>query len=91
MIKIIIFIVFINIFMSLIFIKIINEVKNFKKSFVINLKYYIVVIKWFKLFIMLKLMFITLKTYFYSIFFNIKMYNSLNLIIDEKLKFTWYF
>ena len=45
MIKIIIFIAFINIFMLLIFIKIINEIKNFKKSFAMNLKYYITVIK----------------------------------------------
>ena len=44
-IKIIVFIAFINAFMLLIFIKIINEVKNFKKSFAINLKYYVTIIK----------------------------------------------
>ena len=43
--KIIIFIAFINVFMLLIFIKIINKIKNFKKSFTINLKHYITVIK----------------------------------------------
>ena len=88
MIKIIIFIAFINAFMLLIFIKIINEIKNLKKSFIINLKHYIIIIKQFKLFMMLKLMFITLKTCFYLIFFNIKMYSSLNLIVSKKLKFT---
>ena len=87
MIKIIIFIIFINVFMLLIFIKIINEIKNFKKSFTMNLKCYITVIKQFKLLTALRLMFITLKTCFYSIFFNIKMYSSLNLIVDKKLKF----
>ena len=90
-IKIIIFIIFINAFISLIFIKIINKIKNFKKSFTVNLKYYITVIKWFKSFIMLKLMFIALKTHFYLIFSDIKMYSLLNLIINKKLKFTWYF
>ena len=87
MIKIIIFIIFINVFMSLIFIEIINEIKDFKKSFVINLKYCITVIKQFKLFMTLKLMFITLKTCFYLIFSNIKMYSLLNLIVDKKSKF----
>ena len=88
MIKIIVFITFINVFMSLIFIKIINEIKSFQKSFIMNLKYYIIIIKQFKSFTMLKLMFITLKTHFYLIFFNIKMYSLLNLIINKKLKFT---
>ena len=86
--KIIIFIAFINIFMLLIFIKIINEIKNFKKNFVINLKCYITVIKQFKSFAVLKLMFITLKTCFCLIFFNTKMYSSLNLIVNKELKFT---
>ena len=88
MIKIIVFIAFINVFMLLIFIKIINEIKNFKKKFIINLKYYVIIIKQFKLFTTLKLMFIILKTCFCSIFSNIKMYSLLNLIVDEKLKFT---
>ena len=88
MIKIIIFIAFINAFILLIFIKIINEIKNFNTSFTMNLKYYITVIKQFKLLTILKLMFIILKTHFYLIFFNIKMYNSLNLIVDKKSKFT---
>ena len=74
--------------MLLFFIKIINKIKNFKKNFMMNLKCYITIIKQFKLLIILKLMFITLKTCFYLIFFNIKMYNSLNLIINKKLKFT---
>ena len=87
-IKIIIFIIFINVFISLISIKIINEIKNFKKNFIINLKYYITVTKQFKSFTTLKLMFIILKTHFYLIFFNIKIYNLLNLIINKKLKFT---
>ena len=91
MIKIIIFIAFINVFILLIFIKIINEIKDFKKNFIINLKYYIIIIKWFKLFIILKLMFITLKICFYLIFFNIKMHSLLNLIINKELKFTWHF
>ena len=43
--KIIIFIIFINVFMLLIFIKIINEIKNFKKSFIMSLKHYIAIIK----------------------------------------------
>ena len=88
MIKIIIFIAFINVFMLLIFVKIINEIKNFKKSLIMNLKCYITVIKQFKSFMMLRLMFITLKTHFYSIFSNIKMYSLLNLIVNKKLKFT---
>ena len=87
MIKIIIFINFINVFMLLISIKIIDKIKNFKKKFTINLKYCISVIKWFKSFVILKLMFIILKTHFYLIFFNIKMYNLLNLIVNKKLKF----
>ena len=87
MIKIIIFIAFINVFMLLIFIKIIDKVKNFKQSFTINLKHCVIIIKQFKSFTMLKLMFIALKTHFYSIFFNIKMYNLLNLIINKKSKF----
>ena len=86
--RIIVSIVFINVFMLLISIKIINEIKDFKKSFMMNLKYYIVVIKQFKLLMMLRLMFITLKTHSCSIFFDIKMYSLLNLIINEKLKFT---
>ena len=88
MIKTIIFIAFINVFMLLIFIKIINEIKNFKKSFIINLKCYIIITKQFKLFITLKLMFIILKTHFYLIFSDIKMYSLLNLIANKKLKFT---
>ena len=44
-IKIIVFIVFINVFMSLISIKIINEIKNFEKSFTINLKHCVIIIK----------------------------------------------
>ena len=87
-IKIIIFIIFINIFILLIFIKITNKVKDSKKNFTISLKHYITVIKWFKSLVILKLMFITLKAYFYLIFFNIKMYSLLNLIIHKKLKFT---
>ena len=87
MIKIIIFIIFINIFILLIFIKIINKIQNSKKNFIISLKCCITVIKQFKLLATLRLMFITLKTCFYSIFFNIKMYNLLNLIINKKLKF----
>ena len=43
--KIIVFIVFINVFMSLIFIKIIDEIKNFKKNLTINLKHYVTIIK----------------------------------------------
>ena len=74
--------------MSLIFIKIINKIKDFKKSFIINLKYYIIIIKQFKLLTALRLIFIILKTHFYLIFFNIKMYRSLNLIINKELKFT---
>ena len=70
--------------MSLIFVKIINKIKNFKKSFAINLKSYIIIIKQFKSFTALKLMFITLKTHFYLIFSDIKIYNSLNLIINKK-------
>ena len=88
MIKIIICIIFINVFMLLIFIEITNEIKNFKKSFTISLKCCITVIKQFKLLMILKLMFITLKTHSYSIFSNTKIYNSLNLIVNEKLKFT---
>ena len=45
MIRIIIFIIFINVFILLIFIKITNEIKNFKKSFIINLKHCVIVIK----------------------------------------------
>ena len=86
MIKIIVFIVFINVFMSLIFIKIINKIKDFKKSFAISLKHCITVIKQFKSLVTLRLMFITLKTYSCLIFFNIKMYSSLNLIVNEKIK-----
>ena len=89
--RIIIFIVFINVFMLLIFIKIINKIKNFKKSFTINSKCCVTIIKWFKLFVILRLMFIALKTCFYLIFSDIKMYSLLNLIINEKLKFIWYF
>ena len=73
--------------MSLIFVKIINEIKDFKKSFTMSLKHYITVTKQFKLFTALKLIFIILKTHFYLIFSNIKMYNSLNLIVNKKLKF----
>ena len=87
-IKIIIFIIFINVFMLLIFVKITNKIKNFKKNLIMNLKCCITVIKQFKLLVILKLMFIILKTHFYSIFFNIKVYNSLNLIVDKKSKFT---
>ena len=71
MIKIIVFITFVNVFMLLIFIKIINEIKNFKKNFVINLKCYVTIIKQFKSFMMLRLMFIILKTCFCSIFSDI--------------------
>ena len=88
MIKIIIFIVFINVFMLLISVEIINEIKDFKKSLMINLKCCVTVIKQFKSFVILKLMFIALKTCSCSIFSDIKMYNLLNLIINEKLKFT---
>ena len=45
MIKIIKIIAFINVFMLLIFIKIINEIKNFKKKFIMSLKCCITVIK----------------------------------------------
>ena len=87
-IKIIIFIAFINVFMLLIFIKIINEVKDFKKSLTMSLKHCVTVIKQFKLLTALRLMFIALKTCFCSIFFNIKMYSSSNLIVNKELKFT---
>ena len=88
MIKIIVFIAFINVFMLLISVEIINEIKNFEKSFIINLKHCITIIKQFKLLMILKLMFIILKTHSCSIFSNIKMYSLLNLIVNEKLKFT---
>ena len=45
MIKIIVFIAFINAFMLLISVEIISEVKDFKKSFMMNLKYYVAIIK----------------------------------------------
>ena len=86
--RIIIFIAFINVFMLLIFIKIINEIKNFKKNFIMSLKCCVIIIKQFKSFTVLRLIFITLKIHFYLIFSNIKMYNLLNLIVNEKLKFT---
>ena len=88
MIKIIIFIAFINAFMLLVFIEIINEIKNFKKSLMIDLKHCITIIKQSKLLVILRLMLITLKTCFCSIFSDIKMYSLLNLIADKKLKFT---
>ena len=88
MIKIIIFIIFINVFMLLISVKITNEIKDFEKSLMINLKCCVTVIKQFKSLVILRLMFITLKTCSCSIFFNIKVYNLLNLIINKKLKFT---
>ena len=43
--RIIIFIAFISAFMLLIFIEITDEIKDFKKSFTINLKYYVTIIK----------------------------------------------
>ena len=54
--RIITFIVFINVFMLLIFIEIIDEIKNFKKSLTVSLKCYITVIKQFKSLTALKLM-----------------------------------
>ena len=86
--KIIVFIAFINAFMLLIFVKIIDEVKDFEKSFTMNSKCCVAVTKQFKLLVILRLMFITLKTHSCSIFSDIKMYNLLNLIADEELKFT---
>ena len=85
--RIIVFIAFINVFILLIFIKIISEIKNFKKSLIMSLKHCVTVIKQFKLLVILKLMFITLKTHFCSIFSNIKMYSLSNLIINKELKF----
>ena len=85
--KIIVFIVFISVFMLLISVEIINEIKDFKKNFVINLKHCVTVIKQFKSLVILKLMLIALKTHFCSIFSDIKMYSLLNLIVDKKLKF----
>ena len=77
--------------MLLIFIEIIDEIKDFKKSFIINLKCCVTVIKQFKLFAVLRLMFIALKTCSCLIFSDIKMYSLLNLIADEELKFIWHF
>ena len=86
--RIIIFIAFVNVFMLLIFIKIINEIKDFEKSFVISLKCCVIVIKQFKSFTMLRLMLIVLKACSYLIFSDIKIYSSLNLIANKKSKFT---
>ena len=86
--RIIVFIAFVNAFMLLVSVEITDEVKDFEKSFMINLKCCVAVIKQFKSLIMLRLMFIALKAHSCSIFSDIKMYNSLNLIVDEELKFT---